>query len=86
MTNPQQAALEGEHQGFDYCFWSKLLVAIVLFPLIGAICVFMFNSVVIQIAIGASVILLIIAAAIKIDQMPCFAGKIPPLIGKKDDI
>jgi hypothetical protein len=70
------------HQGFDYCFWSKLLVALVLFPLIGAIAVFLFSNIFAKIAAAALAISLIIYAAIKIDQMPCFAGKIPPLIGK----
>ncbi len=70
------------YAGFDYCFWSKLLVAIVLFPLIAAISVFLFSNIVLKITVGAIAIGSIVSAAIKIDQMPCFAGKIPAVVGK----
>ncbi len=85
MTEPNMPTPEGEpeHQGFDYCFWSKLLVAIVLFPLVGAIAVFMFTGIVAKIVATAVTIGVLMYAAVKIDQMPCFAGKIPAVIKRK---
>lgn len=72
-----------EFQGFDYCFWSKLLVAIVLFPLVAAISILLFSSIVLKITMGAFAIGGIVYTAAKIDEMPCFAGKIPAVIKKR---
>jgi hypothetical protein len=71
------------HSGFDYCFWSKLLVAIVLFPLVAFIAAYFFVSPVAKILAAAFAIGGIVRAAIWIDGLPCLAGKIPALIGKK---
>ena len=70
-------------QGFDYCFWSKLLVAIVLFPLVAFIVQSFFSSVVLKIAVAALAIAGLIWTAIWIDRVPCLTLKIPALIGRK---
>ncbi len=68
--------------GFDYCFWSKLLVAIVLFPLVAYIAASFFTSVAMKFLFALLALGAIVYAAIKIDQIPCLAVKIPALIGK----
>ncbi len=70
-------------QGFDYCLWSKLLVAIVLFPLVAFIVQSFFASIVLKMAVVALAIAGLIRVAIWIDRVPCLATKIPPLIGRK---
>lgn len=68
--------------GFDYCFWSKLLVAIVLFPLVAYIAQWFFASLVLKMIAVAVCLGGLIRAAIWLDRVPCLTAKIPPLLGK----
>ena len=72
-------------QGFDYCFWSKLLVAIVLFPLVAFIVQSFFASIVLKIAVAAFAIAGLVWTAIWLDRVPCLTAKIPALIGRKPE-
>ena len=64
------------HNGFNYCFWAKLIVAIPALPLTAILAASFFTSLPMQIAAGAASVAFLIYAAIKIDQMPCLLRKV----------
>lgn len=67
---------DNNHQGFNYCFWGKLLVAV---PAIGIIAIWaasFFENAPVQIAAGGVAAFIAMFVAAKIDQMPMFSGKI----------
>jgi hypothetical protein len=80
MAKP--APKEEQSGGFDYCFWSKLLVAIVLFPVAGFIAASFFDNAVYKLAAAIACITVLILLAQRLDQLPSLACKIPPLLGK----
>ena len=72
----------GTGGGFNYCRFSKTLVAIALFPMVAFIVSSFFSSVIVKFVASALAIAALIAAAIWIDRLPSLSGKIPALIGK----
>jgi hypothetical protein len=71
------------HAGFNYCFWSKLLVAIVLFPLVMIAALEYFKNSLAGAVAGVLGIAALIYAAYWIDRIPLLTCKIPALIGRK---
>lgn len=65
-----------QHEGFNYCFWAKLIIAV---PAIGIIAIWaasFFENAPVQIAAGGVAAFIAMFVAAKIDQMPMFSSKI----------
>lgn len=61
---------------FNYCLWAKGLVAIPALPLVAILAAWQFTAAAAQIAAAAVAVAAVICAAIWIDRLPCFLGKI----------
>lgn len=68
---------------FNYCYWSKRLVAIPLLPILAYIGQAFFTGTALKMAGAAGLPLLVIWLAIKIDQIPALQKKIPKFLNRK---
>ena len=68
-------------QGFNYCFWAKLLVAIPALPLLAVVVGLQFTNPSIQLAAAIGSVVFAVWLAIKVDRMKIFSGMV---VKKKD--
>jgi hypothetical protein len=61
---------------FSYCFWAKLIVAIPALPLAAFLAASQFDSPVAQTIAASVTVGALVYAAVKIDRMPVFSGKV----------
>ena len=78
MINEKTPVTESGKPGkeFDYCFWSKLLVAVPAIPLIALMAASFFSNMLVQSMAAGLAVGSVIYLAIKIDRIPCLATKV----------
>lgn len=80
MSNPQEQK-NCDNDGFNYCFWAKLIVGIPAVYIVVQVASSFFTSPLLQMWSGALAGIATVYAAIKIDKIPALQKKI---IEKKD--